>query len=173
MSSQPISLVPPYRVFMSHAGPDRTWVQWLAAHAGQIGIDVYLFEHDPQPGNYISDKVQHQINLCDVVVVLLTTNSAQSAYVHQEIGFAEAHHKLIIPLVQPGIDNRHLAMLAGREYIPFDFQDPRAGLESFLGSLYRLKVFKQAMAEQQQTANRNLALLGLGGLFLLALTSKE
>lgn len=63
-------------------------------------------------------------------------------------------------------------MLIGREFIPFDFKDPRAGLESFLGHLYKLNAFKRAMQAQQQN-NRNLALLGLGGLLLLALMAND
>ena len=73
--------------------------------------------------------------------------------------------------MQPEVDQRHLAMLIGREYIPFDFKDPHAGLRSFLSHLSRLDAFKRATQMQQQ-ANRNLALFGLGGLLLLALMTK-
>src|SRR5262245_50402530 len=106
---------------MSHSGTDAPWVEWLANHAHNIGIEHYMYKHDQQPGRYISDKVQSAIATSDAVVVFLTANSQYSANVQQEIGFAEGRSKLIIPLVQPGIDSRALAMLAGKEYIPFNF----------------------------------------------------
>jgi hypothetical protein len=125
----------PYHIFMSYSASDRPWVEWLANHASTIGIATYLFDHDPQPGRDIANKVKQQIEQSDALVVFLTANSRSSAYVHQEIGFAEASKKIIIPLVQPGIDNC-LAMLTGREYIEFNFLNPQAAVQPFLTALY-------------------------------------
>src|SRR5438046_868245 len=100
-----------YSVFLSHSSKDRVWVQWIGANASTVGVDVYLYEHDPQPGVLVAEKVKQQIRSCDVVVVLLTENSLSSAYVQQEIGFAEACGKQIIPLLQPGVSGAALAML--------------------------------------------------------------
>jgi hypothetical protein len=108
---------------MSHSGADRLWVEWLAEQAGQIGIQVYLFEHDPQPGTYISEKIKQSISAADAVVVLMTSNSVQSAYVQQEIGFAEAQRKLIVPLVQPGVDHEiTLNEVERRRHLPYQFE---------------------------------------------------
>jgi hypothetical protein len=158
-----------YTIFMSHSAADRPWVEWLASNAQQqLGIKSYLFEHDPQPGTYISEKVKAQIRSSDAVVVFVTANSQYSPYVQQEIGFAEASGKLIIPLVQPGIDRRCLAMLEGREHIPFDFHRPENVLNTFLTSLYRLTAAKQLQEQQRATA-----LLGFGFLILLALLDRK
>lgn len=61
--------------------------------------------------------------------------SQHSQYVHQEIGVAEGLNKLIVPLVEVGIDSNRLAMLESREYIPFDKHNPyftQANLIEFL-----------------------------------------
>jgi hypothetical protein len=79
----------------------------------------------------------------NALVVLLTANSQFSAYVQQEIGFAEASKKLIIPLVQPGVQAASLAMLEGREYVPFDFRNPQQALLTLLSRLQGLKVSKE------------------------------
>jgi hypothetical protein len=154
-----------YRIFISHSVADHPWVEWLGAHAGTIGIAAYLYENDPQPGLYISDKVKGHIAECDALVVLLTVNSQYSPYVQQEIGVAEGLGKLVIPIVQPGVDQRSLAMLAGREFISFDRQNPQTALQIFLGWLNSLSAQKS-----QEEANRNLALFGLAGLLLVALS---
>jgi hypothetical protein len=102
------------------------------------------------------------------LVVLLTLHSQYSPYVQQEIGVAEGKGKLVIPMVQPGVDPRALAMLEGRQYIPFDFLKPQAALQIFLDWLNRLSTQKS-----QVEAGRNLALFGLAALLLTALSDER
>ncbi|MGH9426947.1 MAG: toll/interleukin-1 receptor domain-containing protein [Terriglobia bacterium] len=132
-----------YRVFLSHSSTDARWVKWIAANAQQVGIEVYLYEHDPQPGRLLADKVQAAIQSSDALVVLLTGNSQFSAYVQQEIGAAKALNKPVIPLVQPGINQATLAMLQGVEYIPFDFRNPQAALTTLLQHLQTARLAKE------------------------------
>jgi hypothetical protein len=131
-----------YMVFLSHSGKDGDWTKYIASHASEIGVTAYLYEHDPQPGRSIAEKVKQAIMRCDAVVVLLTRNGHASTYVQQEIGYAEAKNKLVIPLVEPGLEQKGLALLEGREYIPFDFGDPAPGLSSLLSFLTGLKTKK-------------------------------
>jgi hypothetical protein len=112
---------------------------------------------------YISEKVKAQIGACDALVVLLTVNSQYSAYVQQEIGVAEGIRKLVIPIVQPGVNEKALAMLAGKEYIPFDHLSPQTALLTFLNWLNHLSTHKS-----KEETSRNLALFGLAGLLLMA-----
>src|SRR5713226_6750499 len=100
-----------YRVFLSHSSRDKRWVEWIQENAKGIGVDVYLAEHDVQAGRQLSEK--EAIGQCNALLVLLTDNSQSSTYVHQEIGTAVGLGKLIIPLVQPGVECG--AMLQGKE----------------------------------------------------------
>jgi hypothetical protein len=155
-----------YRLFLSHSATDGQWVKWIADDAIKIGIEVYLYEHDTQPGKLIADKVNQAIVASDALMVLLTPNSQFSAYVQQEVGFAEARGKLVIPLVQPGVQERSLAMLQGREYVAFDPRDPTRALASLLEYLQRLKAAKEA-------TQARAALVGLGALIVLALLASS
>jgi hypothetical protein len=83
-----------YSVFLSHASEDIKIAQWIVSCSKTIGVKVYLFERDPQLGNSVSEKVKQEIQKSDSVLVLLTNTSQSSAYVHQEIGFAEGVGKL-------------------------------------------------------------------------------
>src|SRR6266550_992676 len=129
----------PYRVFLSHSGTDAPWVKYIAGRAQAVGVEAYLYEHDPQPGHLIAEKVKQAIARSDAVVVLLTRSAHRSAYVQQEIGFAEAKDKLLVLLVEPGVDEEGLAILEGREYISFDMRNSGPGMESLLDYLARLK----------------------------------
>jgi hypothetical protein len=133
----------PYRVFLSHSGTDAPWVKYIAGRARAVGVEAYLYEHDPQPGHSIAEKVKQAIARSDAVVVLLTRSAHRSAYVQQEIGFAEAKGKLVVPLVEPGVDDEGLAMFEGREYISFDLRDSGPGMASLLDYLARLKAQKE------------------------------
>ncbi|MBZ5552715.1 MAG: toll/interleukin-1 receptor domain-containing protein [Acidobacteriia bacterium] len=132
-----------YTIFLSHSSSDKEWVKWIAANAQQVGIEVYLYEHDPQPGRLVADKLQAAIHVCDSLVVLITGNSQFSPYVQQEIGSAKALNKPVIPLVQPGIGQSSLAMLQGEEYIPFDFASPEHAMSALLDYLQRAKQSKE------------------------------
>ena len=131
-----------YKVFLSHSSVDTNWVRWIAANAKQVGIEIYLYEHDPRPGSLVADKIEAAIQSCDALVVLLTGNS-ESPYVQQEVGYAKALKKLVVPLVQPGASQEKLAMLQGVEYIQFDFQNPQPGLSTLLEYLQKAKLGKE------------------------------
>ena len=88
----------PYRVFLSHSSSDAPWVKYIAGRAQAVGVEAYLYEHDPQPGHLIAEKVKQAIARSDAVVVLLTRSAHRSAYVQQEIGFAEAKRNAAVQL---------------------------------------------------------------------------
>lgn len=151
-----------YTIFLSHSAADAKWVKWIKANAQQVEIEVYLYEHDPQPGLLVANKLQEAIKACDALVVLLTDNSQFSPYVHQEVGAAKALSKRVIPLVQPGVSQSSLAMLQGVEYIPFDFQNPQPALSTLLGHLQGAKQGK----ESGQALLLLVGALVVGGLLL-------
>lgn len=147
-----------YNIFFSHSGVDKDWAAWIAQATTNSGIGVYLFEHDPKPGVQLAEKIKAAISGADALVVLLTSRSQSSAYVQQEIGYAEAQRKLIIPLVWAGVQKPTLAMLEGREYVSFDPASPQAALGTMVTYLQQLKAKKEATQ----------ALVGLGALVIAA-----
>ncbi len=154
-------------IFFSHSNKDRRWCEWLAADAIGLGVHVYLAEHDQRAGKPLAEKVKQNIDKCKALVVLLTHNSVSSSYVQQEIGYAIAKGKLVIPLVQPEIPKGDLAMLDGLEYIEFDFQNPRSAKEGLAAELKRL-------AERQRKQGELETLIAVGlCIGLLALVVSE
>ena len=156
-----------YKIFLSHSGSDKNWINLIVLAAKSAGIMVYLYEHDIRPGIPIADKIKQSIRQSDAMVVLLTNNSQFSPYVQQEIGFAEAHNKPIIPLVQPGIADQCLAMLTGREYIAFDFNEPLKSLSKLVNYLNQLKKRKET-----GEAIAAIALIALLGWAIKEMTKK-
>jgi hypothetical protein len=156
-------------IFISHSSKDALWVEWLAKQIRLLGVRPYLAEHDPHAGLNLAAKVQREIAASSAMVVLLTSNSASAPYVHQEIGYALAHSKLVIPLVQEQMGEAALAMLQGLEYIPFDFQRPQLGaarlLQEIQGLLQRWR--------QQQARDEMIVVLAVAALLVVAIASSQ
>src|ERR1022692_2689103 len=115
------------RFFLSHSMKDQAVVELLKQQIEALGVELYLAEHDPQPGRLLADKVSEAIGRSDAVVVLLTANGAAA------------------PFVQEGIDGNALAMLAGVERIEVDFTNPAEALATVTAKLQPLV---QAQAEK-------------------------
>jgi hypothetical protein len=151
---------------------DGPMVEMLRVHIESMGVSLYLAEHDPQPGVNLAVKVGGAIVDSDAVIALLTKAAADSPYVQQEIGLAKGANKLIVPIVQVGVDPRALGILTGLERIEVDLADPTAAMEIISKNLEPL-VQAQAAKLAQQAAPREPVLSGallLGlGLVLVAL----
>lgn len=117
-----------YSVFLSHSTRDQGLVISLANLLSKFEIEVYVAEWYLATGERIDKKIFKQIEGSNCIVALLTRNGIRSNWVHQEIGYALKCNKLIIPLVEKGIDQKDLAALQGREYIEYDSNEYQEAL---------------------------------------------
>jgi hypothetical protein len=157
---------PRLEVFLSHATADRDHVALVQRQIEALGITVYLAEHDPKPGTSIASKVEAALERCHAVVVLITTNSVNSAYVQQEVGLARAHDKPILPIVDKSVDPQTLGMLSEVERLELDVHRPAEAMARISESLQPLVV------AQVQTTNVSVTIAperpDLGTLVLVA-----
>jgi len=156
-----IAKMVPLTVFLSYPRQDLWLAYKIQKILADVGIYVYVAELFPEPGATLWEKIKSMIVKSDLVIVLWTKNALNSAFLNQELGFADAQGKLIVPIVETGITSHGL--LAGREYISFEQGRDAETYSTVCKSLYN---FLQKKLEQQ----RNIALgVGLGILFLVAL----
>lgn len=152
------------QAFISHSSKDQPWVDWIAREVESMGVRSYLAQHDPQPGELLSDKVRREIANSDALIVLLTANGYSSPYVQQEIGVAIEQSKLVIPLVHPDLVGAPLAMLAGVEFISFDFGAPPSGSADLLARVRELAIeaeHREVEAQQALKAQQDRFIDGL------------
>jgi hypothetical protein len=159
-------------VFFSHSSLDAEWVARVAAQATGAGVDLYLAEHDVNPGELLSDKVTTAIERSDVVIVLLSKNSLTSVYVQQEIGVAHHARKLVIPILMNDVAESSLGILNGVEYIYLDPSTPHDGLERLSMALSKLIDHQRQQLESQaklqaEEAKRKQDMIVAGGVLLL------
>jgi hypothetical protein len=126
----------PLEVFLSHATADREHVELVRGQIEALGVSVYLAEHDLKPGTSLAGKVDAALRRAGLVVVLITSTSANSHFVQQEIGAAVAYRKPIIPIVDSRVVGEiDLAMLAGTEHLVLDLAQPTEALRQITASL--------------------------------------
>ena len=149
-----------YKVFISHSTCDRGLVIYLANLLHKFGVEPAVAEWYLTPGQSLDEKVFEQIRGSDCIVALLTRNGIRSNWVQQEIGYSLQRDKLVIPIVEKGVEPKDLASLQGREYIeydPYQYQEALNRLSTYVKSLKLKKEEKEK------------ALLVLGGLLAFVL----
>jgi hypothetical protein len=105
----------------------RDLVAQLAAVIQSHGIECYIASRDHQLGREIPEKIATNLRSSDSLVALLTEGGAHREWVNQEIGFARGIQKLVIPVVEMGVEP--VGFLAGLEYVRLDRKDPGNGLQ--------------------------------------------
>lgn len=128
------------------------------------GIDAYMAVSDIQPGTRLWDKIESNIRSSNCVLAILTQDGSRSEMVNQEIATANAFKITVVPIVERGVKLK--GVLAGREYVEFDKDNPNQAYINANNYLERLK-----LQIENQKFVRNLVLFGLG-LWLLSEYSK-
>jgi molecular chaperone DnaK (HSP70) len=85
-------------VFISYSSSDREYVNRLAAHLRAEGVDVW-YDRDIRHGDRFDDLIAKNIATSAAVVVVLTPQSSESTWVHDEIAYAQHHDKGLYPVL--------------------------------------------------------------------------
>lgn len=121
-------------VFLSHAKEDRNFADRVCDILERMGINCFIYERFPEYGEYIPEIIKKNIIHYKTFVVLLTQNGVQSQVVNQEIGMAFALNKVIIPIVESGVETKGFVEL--RQRIDYDGNKQEGAISSLL---YRLR----------------------------------
>ena len=89
------------QVFISFSKDDMTIVDKVRIALKRADFSPYVATDVVKPAQQLSKKIEKAIDESDAFVVLLTKNSVQSPWVHQEIGYAKSRLP-IIPIKTAG-----------------------------------------------------------------------
>ena len=124
-----------HEVFFSHSEEDWSFVERVWDILNRMGISCYVYEYYPEYGEYLPEIIKRNMNNeCRTVIVLLTQHSTQSQWVNQEIGMAFASGRLIIPIVEMGVETKGFVEL--RQHIDYDKNNPG---DAIYDLIYRLR----------------------------------
>jgi len=152
-------------VFISYSHKDISFAYQLWKMISNAGIPCYLAELYPEPGISLWDKIKKMIETSEVVIALYTHNARFSAYVNQEIGYAFAKGKLVIPVVEEGVGLP--GALDGIEYIKYNTKNPIDTLKSIA------EFIRSFLEKKAKNISNTIALaLILGSLLLISSPKK-
>lgn len=132
-----------FSVFLSHSvgESEEKVIESLASQLTGQGTSIYVAERDTTPGRSLSQKIQNAIMRSDVVLVLVTEKGSRSAWVNQEIGYAVAKGKTVIPILERGVEAK--GMLVGIEHIRLDPEAVEKTVRQATVYLAQLKLSKE------------------------------
>lgn len=123
-------------VFFSYDSEDRLIVNRIKdGIEARLGgnINIYIYEEDPKPGTIIPTKAKNRIREADIFLVLITPNSQDSAWVQQEVGFANGVDCTVVPILLEAQEGPELkGLLGGMEYLTFAQDNPNGFFEDFM-----------------------------------------
>lgn len=85
--------------FISYSVSDENFAQFLHRHLTSEGLHTYLASVSLRPGEKWQDAILAALKSSSWVLFLGSKKACESAYVQQELGFALASEKKIIPIV--------------------------------------------------------------------------
>jgi hypothetical protein len=89
------------QVFMSYSHQDSVYAHRLADEMKQRGIEVWIDDRINY-GDQWPKVIQENLEGCKLVVVIMSSNSFNSKWVHNELAFAQDSGKVILPLLLEG-----------------------------------------------------------------------
>ncbi len=89
-----------FLVFVSHATKDSELALRISAILDSIGLPAFVYGEYSVAGQNRFEVIRNRISECPYFIVLLTKTARASQWVNQEIGFAAAREKEIIPMIE-------------------------------------------------------------------------
>jgi len=115
------------KIFISYSEADRNKMNTLRnAIKKKDGLDPIVVAERSRVGQNLADKVKDCMHEADCLMPILTRESINSQWVNQEIGFAEALKRPIIPLVDKFLLDKLKGFIHKQLDLPFAF----TGIES-------------------------------------------
>jgi hypothetical protein len=109
------------KTFISYSSQDSALIQRLHGSLDAVGANPYVAEWWLEAGQPLADKIRRNIEDSTCLLTMLSDEANNSAWVHEEIGYAIAKGIPVIPVLEVGVKVR--GFLEGLEYIPYDKYD--------------------------------------------------
>ncbi len=133
-------------VFLSHSELDADLIKLVMVSIERLDLDVVVEEERDNYGDEVVESVQDALKDCDCFVVILTERSIKSPWVNQEIGYACALGKVILPVWVGEVEIHRSGMIAGKKGVRAksedeDFNDMMGRILGFLIEHFDIKSF--------------------------------
>ena len=129
-------------VFISYGSADRERIQDLVTRLRQAGVTVWIDEAGIEGAAMWSQEIVSAINNCNILILAISTNSAQSKNVVRELALASEDDKTILPVfIEPtDIPESMKYQLAGIQRVEYFEGNEDESIGGVLRALKRLGI---------------------------------
>ena len=129
-------------VFISYGSADRERIQDLVTRLRQAGVTVWIDEAGIEGAAMWSQEIVSAINNCNILILAISTNSAQSKNVVRELALASEDDKTILPVfIEPTeIPESMKYQLAGIQRVEYFEGNEDESIGGVLRALKRLGI---------------------------------
>ena len=121
-----------FQVFLSHAEEDRKLVHrvWSILHS--LKVRSYMHERYPNYGQDIPTGIRDVLKNknCVMCITFLTRDGINSQWVQQELGIAYAFDRIIVPVIQKGVEYKGFVQMVTK--IPYQPRTPDGMIHSVI-----------------------------------------
>jgi TolB-like protein/Tfp pilus assembly protein PilF len=138
-------------VFISYGSADRGRIQDLVTRLRQAGVTVWIDEIGIEGAAMWSQEIVSAINNCNILILAISTNSAQSKNVVRELALASEDDKTILPVfIEPTeIPESMKYQLAGIQRVEYFKGNEDEAIGGVLRALKRLGISTDGDSENQ------------------------
>ena len=161
------------QVFLSHAEVDKAVTEKIRQTLMRESITVWTSQTDIKTGTQFQEEINRGIEAADNLVYLISPDLLQSQYCQQELDYALAHKKRIIPLLIEKTDLKQISpTLRALQFIDFTGHENeakyRTGADKLLNVLNQDALYYEqhkvllvkALKWQEQNRNPSILLQG-------------
>jgi hypothetical protein len=116
---------------------------------------------------YLSDKIIDSFKEVDYILPILTSNSINTQYINQEIGYAKAKGIPIIPIVEQDVMTKLKGFITSQNDLPYNYKgfsdNPKRERQTFRASCDIL--LEDLVFKISKTTNKKLKRIGLSDIF--------
>jgi len=87
-----------FRVFISYSTDDLQTVNEVKEALENQGVEVFIAEYSVKPSQQLDPEIENAIRRTDLLVLLWSKHSTESAYVGAEIGYGKSLNRAILPI---------------------------------------------------------------------------
>jgi tetratricopeptide (TPR) repeat protein len=142
-------------VFISHSSKDDAFVKCVREELETLGINTWVDSRELIGGSKLATEVEEAIESARQFIVVLSTNTINSPWVHREIGKAlgvekrqHAEGYRVIPLLLPGVEPSALALWFDNEPVAVTVHMGVGGIGEMLPAL--LAALGERLPDDQQ-----------------------
>jgi len=120
------------KLFISYSHKDIDKVELIIAELkNHPTLEALVIANNRDAGKLLAEKVRNGIESSKIIIPIITGNSISEQWINQEIGYATAHNKIVMPIIENGLIDKLKGFIHKQIDLPYSYyRKPTYGAEN-------------------------------------------